>query len=70
MYVGDTLNGHQDNVEQDLLQPIVAMSIGCDAVFLIGGQTKAQKPTALLLSSGDVVVMTSPARLCFHGTPA
>lgn len=67
MYAGDTLNGHQDNVEPDLSQPIVAMSVGCDAVFLIGGRTKAEKPTALLLSSGDVVVMTSAARLCVHG---
>ena len=64
---GDTLNGHQDNVEPDMSQPIVALSVGCDGVFLMGGRTKAEKPVALLLRSGDVVAMTAPARLCFHG---
>ena len=29
---GDTLGGHCDDVEADLAQPIVAASIGCDAV--------------------------------------
>lgn len=67
---GDTLNGHQDDVEEDLRQPIVSLSVGCDAVFLIGGRTKAVPPTALLLSSGDVIVMRSDARLSFHGAPA
>lgn len=66
---GDTLNGHQDDVEADLRQPIVSLSVGCDAVFLIGGATKAAQPTALLLSSGDVVVMRSDARLSYHGAP-
>lgn len=67
VHSGDTLNGHQDNVEPDLSQPIVSISVGCDAVFLIGGQSRSEKPTALLLSSGDVIVMTAAARLCFHG---
>lgn len=67
---GDTLNGHQDDVEEDVAQPIVSVSVGCDAVFLIGGHTKAERPTALLLSSGDVMVMRADARLSFHGACA
>lgn len=35
---GDTLGGHRDDVEADLAQPIVSMSLGCDAVFLLGGE--------------------------------
>jgi len=50
-------------------QPIVTASLGCPAVFLIGGQTRDVAPTALLLRSGDVVVMTGRARRCFHGVP-
>jgi alkylated DNA repair protein alkB family protein 1 len=37
---GDTLNGHKDDVEKDLDQPIVTVSLGCDAVFLLGGTTR------------------------------
>jgi alkylated DNA repair protein alkB family protein 1 len=66
---GDTLNGHKDDVERDLLQPIVTMSLGCAAVFLIGGPDRQQPPTPLLLRSGDVVVLGGPARGCYHGVP-
>ena len=34
---GDTLGGHKDDVENDLTQPLVSISIGCSAVFLLGG---------------------------------
>lgn len=66
---GDTLNGHCDDAEADLAKPIVTVSLGCDAVFLIGGPTRDQAPTALCLRSGDVVVMGGPARRCYHGLP-
>uniref|UniRef100_A0A383WCP4 Fe2OG dioxygenase domain-containing protein n=1 Tax=Tetradesmus obliquus TaxID=3088 RepID=A0A383WCP4_TETOB len=66
---GDTLNGHKDDVERDLLQPIVTMSLGCAAVFLMGGPSRQQQPTALLLRSGDVAVLGGPARACYHGVP-
>ena len=35
---GDTLGGHKDDVEQDKTAPIVALSLGCDAIFLLGGR--------------------------------
>ncbi len=35
---GDTLGGHLDDVEEDMDQPIVGLSLGCDAVFLMGGE--------------------------------
>lgn len=34
----DTLGGHKDDVESDLTQPLISISLGCDAIFLLGGQ--------------------------------
>ena len=45
-------------------------SLGCAAVFLIGGLTRDDPPTPILLRSGDIVVMSGPAcRRAYHGTP-
>ncbi|KAF5837894.1 hypothetical protein DUNSADRAFT_3727 [Dunaliella salina] len=49
-----------------IIKPIVAASLGCDAVFLMGGPTRDTAPTPLLLRSGDVVVLGGSARNCFH----
>jgi len=35
----------------------------------MGGETKEERPLALLLTSGDVVVLGGPARTCYHGVP-
>jgi len=40
---------------------------GCKAVFLLGG-SPAPTPVAMLLRSGDVVLMAGCARSCFHGS--
>jgi len=58
-----------DDVEHDMEQPIVGISLGCEAVFLIGGTSKAEPPLALLVRSGDVVVLAGRARRCYHGVP-
>ena len=44
--------------------PIVSISVGLEAVYLIGGESKEQRPHAILLRSGDVVLQASsvPAR--------
>lgn len=39
-FAGDTLGGHVDDAELDLHQPIVTVSLGCEAVFLAGGLTR------------------------------
>lgn len=44
-------------------------SFGQTAVFLIGGVTKEEKPSALFLKSGDVVIMSKQSRLCYHAVP-
>lgn len=64
---GDTLGGHKDDAENDMNQPIVSLSLGCSAIFLIGGDTKQVPPTPLLLQSGDVVVLSGLSRQYFHG---
>ncbi len=58
-----------DDAERSLQQPLVSLSLGCDAIFLMGHASKAQAPTALLLRSGDAVVLSGPARRCYHGVP-
>ena len=47
----------------------MSLSLGCDGVFLMGGQTKNVAPAAVWLRSGDAVVMSGPARQCYHGVP-
>lgn len=42
--------------------------LGCAAVFLIGGHTRDTEPIALLLRSGDTVIMSGPrCRRAYHG---
>ena len=42
-------------------------SFGCKAIFLLGGTSRDDNPTAMFLRSGDVVLMAGPARSCYHG---
>ena len=44
-------------------------SFGQSAVFLIGGETKSVRPQAIVLHSGDVVVMSGQSRVAYHGVP-
>ena len=66
---GNTLGGHKDDAEVHADCPIVSLSLGCDAVFLIGGATKDVVPTAVWVHSGDAIVLSGPARQCYHGVP-
>ncbi|TYI34147.1 hypothetical protein ES332_A04G183100v1 [Gossypium tomentosum] len=66
---GDTLGGHLDDMEADWSKPIVSMSFGCKAIFLLGGKSRQDEPLAMFLRSGDVVLMAREARECFHGVP-
>jgi hypothetical protein len=47
----------------------VSISLGCSAIFLLGGRTKNEAPLGFLVRSGDVVVMGGESRVCFHGVP-
>ena len=66
---GDSLTAHVDDAERSLQQPLVSLSLGVPAIFLIGTYSKQDPPTALLLRSGDAVVLGGAARRCYHGLP-
>ena len=66
---GDALAGHVDDAEANLDRPIVSLSLGCPAVFLLGGATRDEEPVAVLLRSGDAAVLTGATRRWFHGVP-
>ncbi|XP_066339955.1 alpha-ketoglutarate-dependent dioxygenase alkB-like isoform X1 [Miscanthus floridulus] len=65
----DMLGGHVDDMEADWTKPIVSISLGCKCIFLLGGKTRDEVPTAMFLRSGDIVLMAGVARECFHGVP-
>jgi DNA oxidative demethylase len=64
---GARLSLHQDRDELDFSAPIVSVSLGLPAVFLFGGEQRAERPLCVRLVHGDVVVWGGPARLRFHG---
>jgi alkylated DNA repair protein (DNA oxidative demethylase) len=43
------------------------VSLGDDALFRIGSDTRGGATSSVWLNSGDVVVMGGAARLCYHG---
>ena len=64
---GAKLSLHQDRDEKDAWAPIVSVSLGLPAVFLWGGQHRADPLRRLRLESGDIVVWGGPARFIYHG---
>ena len=47
--------------------PIVSVSLGDAARFVVGGLTRREPTRPLILRSGDVLVMGGASRLRFHG---
>ncbi|KAJ8308197.1 hypothetical protein KUTeg_013071, partial [Tegillarca granosa] len=68
-HMNSTLAGHTDHSEFDHTAPLISISFGQDAIFLLGGETKATKPLAMFLHSGDICVMSGQSRLCYHAIP-
>lgn len=64
---GAKMGLHQDKDEVDFTQPIVTISLGATADFLIGGLARFDKPVRFLIESGDVLIMGGESRLRFHG---
>ena len=64
---GAKMGLHQDRDEEDFAAPVLSISLGDTAVFRFGGTVRGAKTQTLKLTSGDVLVMGGPARLCFHG---
>jgi alkylated DNA repair protein alkB family protein 1 len=65
---GDALGGHVDDAEA-CESPLVAVSMGCPAVFLLGGDDVHSAPLPLLLRGGDALLLGGPARRATHGLP-
>ncbi|TFL07045.1 hypothetical protein BDV98DRAFT_519575 [Pterulicium gracile] len=66
----DTLMAHVDRSEVCATSPLVSISLGNSAIFLIGGTTRDEEPTPIILHSGDVVIMAGPVcRRAYHGVP-
>eukprot|EP00557_Chaetoceros_sp_GSL56_P001698 CAMPEP_0176504248 /NCGR_PEP_ID=MMETSP0200_2-20121128/15819_1 /TAXON_ID=947934 /ORGANISM="Chaetoceros sp., Strain GSL56" /LENGTH=389 /DNA_ID=CAMNT_0017903641 /DNA_START=79 /DNA_END=1246 /DNA_ORIENTATION=+ len=62
------MGGHKDDLEYDFTKPVVSLSIGLPAVFLLGGMTKDDGPVVpILVRPGDVMLLGGESRLCYHG---
>ncbi|XP_047507746.1 nucleic acid dioxygenase ALKBH1 [Pieris napi] len=68
-HMGSTLSAHTDHSEVNLEAPLFSLSFGQSAIFLLGGHEKSIEPSAILLSSGDIAIMSKDARLCYHAVP-
>jgi DNA alkylation damage repair protein AlkB len=71
-YAGSAKMGvHQDKDERPETIaagiPIVSVSLGDAARFVIGGLSRRDATQPLILRSGDVLVMGGPSRLRYHG---
>jgi alkylated DNA repair protein (DNA oxidative demethylase) len=64
---GSGLSLHQDRDERDYAAPIVSVSLGLPAVFLLGGIERSSKTQRVALLNGDVVVWGGSSRLFHHG---
>ncbi len=68
LYVpGAQMGLHRDRDERDFTQPIVSVSLGLSARFIIGGPSRKDPTHDLIVEHGDVVVFGGPARRMYHG---
>lgn len=64
---GARMGLHQDRDEADFSWPVLSISLGDDALFRIGGQERSDPTQSFWLHSGDVMMLSGPNRLAFHG---
>jgi DNA oxidative demethylase len=64
---GAQMGLHQDRDERDLSQPIVSLSLGLSAQFVIGGLKRSDSTQSIELRDGDAIIFGGAARLLFHG---
>ena len=65
--VGSRLSLHQDKNERDYSHPIVSVSLGLPATFLLGTLRRTDTPRRIRIEHGDVLVWGGLARLIYHG---
>ncbi|WP_154222712.1 alpha-ketoglutarate-dependent dioxygenase AlkB [Marinicella rhabdoformis] len=61
------LSAHQDKNEPDLSKPVVSVSLGMSATFLIYGDSRNNPAKKITLNDGDVMIWGRTARLMYHG---
>ncbi|KYR02611.1 alkylated DNA repair protein [Tieghemostelium lacteum] len=61
------MGGHLDDAEEEMEKPIISISFGSTAVFLMGGENRDITPIPLFIKSGDIVIMGGRSRYCYHG---
>jgi alkylated DNA repair protein alkB family protein 1 len=62
------MGGHADDLELDFTKPVISISLGLSAVFLLGQNTKDQEPIVpILVRPGDVLLLAGESRLAYHG---
>ena len=54
----------------DPFSPLVSISLGHAAIFLLGTSSRQVTPRPIILRSGDVLIMAGDGRKCYHGTSA
>jgi alkylated DNA repair protein (DNA oxidative demethylase) len=64
---GAKMGLHQDRDEEDFSAPVVSVSLGDTAVFRVGGPERGGRTESFKLASGDIVVLSGPSRLAYHG---
>jgi alkylated DNA repair protein (DNA oxidative demethylase) len=64
---GAKMGLHQDRDEQARDAPVLSVSLGDDALFRIGGDTRKGPTASVKLSSGDVLTFGGAARMAYHG---
>ncbi|KAK4941857.1 hypothetical protein LTR10_018333 [Elasticomyces elasticus] len=64
---GDTLSVHRD-VSEECQRDLISISIGCDAIFIVGNGDGSETAT-IRLRSGDAVVMSGDSRFAWHAVP-
>jgi alkylated DNA repair dioxygenase AlkB len=62
---GDTLSVHRD-VAETSSHGLISVSLGCDAIFVIGTH---EKVLSMRLQSGSAVYMSGASRFAWHGVP-
>jgi alkylated DNA repair protein alkB family protein 1 len=62
------MGAHRDDLESAIKSPVVSVSLGCACVFLLEKESDpTSEPTALVLRSGDALLLSGKSRLSLHG---
>jgi alkylated DNA repair protein (DNA oxidative demethylase) len=64
---GAKMGLHQDRDEADFGFPVLSVSLGDTAIFRLGGVRRSDPTRSVRLASGDVCLLSGPARLAYHG---